>query len=132
MLTSPNGDPRRLSFAEAQPGDQFYLVGTSSLTNSPLSITHFTVDRVGKRDIVCVETGRGLEKRIKRDSTLWNAYLTREEVTWARDAIRLSNKQRAAWKSIQAHKIEAITEDLADRIIAWGRALEAEKEKSRE
>jgi hypothetical protein len=44
----------------------------------------------------------------------------------------LSNKQRAAWKSIQAHKIEAITEDLADRIIAWGRALEAEKEKSRE
>ena len=132
MLTSPNGDPRSLAFAEAQPGDQFYLVGTSSLTNSPLSITHFTVDRVGKRDIVCTENGRGLEKRIKRDTTLWNAYLTREETTWAKDAIRLSNKQMAAWEAIRSHRIKAMPEDLADRIIAWGRALEDEKETPRE
>ena len=132
MLKSPNGDPHSLAFAEAQPGDKFYLVGTSRITNSPISITLFMVDRVGKRDIVCTENGRGLEKRIKRDTTLWNAYLTREEVTWARDAIRLRNKQMAAWKAIQTHKIEKITEDLADRIIAWGRALEDEKEAPRE
>ncbi len=132
MLTSPNGEPRGLVFTEAQPGDKFYLVGTSTLTRVPVSVTLFTVERAGKRDIVCTDNSRGIEKRIKRDCTLWNAYLTGEEVAWAIDAIRLNKKQLAAWKAIQAHKIEAITEDLADQIIAWGKALEAVKEKSHE
>lgn len=130
MLTSPNNDPRSLIFADAQQGDLFYLVETSRLTGSPVSVTLLTVDRAGKRDIVCTDNSRGLERRIKRDCTLWNAYLTREEITWAIDAIRLSNKQRAAWKALQAHKIGAITEDLADRIIAWGQALESVKDES--
>ncbi len=132
MLTSSNGESRGLSFAEAQPGDEFYLVGISRLTESPVSVTLFKVDRAGKRDIVCTAIGSGLEKRIARAATLYNAYLTREEVAWAKDAIRLGNKQRAAWKAIQAHKIESLTEDLADRIIAWGQALEDEKGKAHE
>ncbi|EGQ61485.1 hypothetical protein GGI1_06962 [Acidithiobacillus sp. GGI-221] len=132
MLTSPHGQPRCLVFAEAQPGDQFYLVETSDITGSPISVTLFTVDMVGKRDIICTNNSRALEKRIKRDCTLWNVYLTREEVAWAKDAIRLGNKQRAAWKAIQTHKIEALPEDLSDRIIAWGQALEDEKGKAHE
>lgn len=132
MLTSPNGEPRSLSFADAQPGDEFYLVDISRFTASPVSVALYKVIRVGKRDIVYTAIGSGLEKRIARAASLYNAYLTREEVAWAKDAIRLGNKQMAAWKAIQAHKIEALPEDLADRIIAWGQALEAEKDKSHE
>lgn len=132
MLTSPNDQPRCLSFAEAQPGDEFYLVGSSRITSSPVSVTLYKVIRAGKRDIVCTTFGSSVEKKITRTATLDNAYLTKEEVTWAKDAIRLRNKQMAAWKAIQAHKIEAITEDLADRIVAWGQALQTEKSKPHE
>ena len=132
MPTSPNEEPGSLIFTEAQLGDQFYLVDFSTLTRVPVSVTLLTVERAGKRDIVCWGNSLGIERRIKRDSTLWNAYLTREDVTWAMDAIRLNKKQWAAWKAIQTNKIEEITEDLADQIIAWGRALEAVKEKSHE
>jgi hypothetical protein len=125
MLRSPIGKTQHLVFAEAEPGDKFYLVGTSTLTRAPVSVTLLTVVRAGKRDIVC--TGQGMEKRFKRDSTIWNAYLTKEEVTWAIDAIRLNKKQLAAWRAIQANKIEAIPEELADRIIAWEKDLEAAK-----
>jgi hypothetical protein len=132
MLRSPIGAPQHLVLAEAEPGDKFYLVGTSTLTRAPVSVTILTVVRAGKRDIVCTDNSQGMEKRFKRDSRIWNAYLTREEVTWAIDAIRLNKKQLAAWRAIQDNKIETISEELADRIIAWGRALEEEKEAPRE
>ena len=38
MLTSPHGQPRCLVFAEAQPGDEFYLVDISRFTASPVSV----------------------------------------------------------------------------------------------
>ncbi|MBU2767119.1 hypothetical protein HAP94_13140 [Acidithiobacillus ferrivorans] len=95
-----------------------------------MSVTLLTVVRAGKRDIVCTDNSQGIEKRIKRDSIIWNAYLTREEVTWAVDAIRLNKKQLAAWRIIETNKIEAIPEDLADRIIAWGKDVETAKDKS--
>lgn len=132
MLTSPKEEPGSLIFTEAQLGDKFYLVDFSTLTRVPVSVTLLTVERAGKRDIVCWGNSLGIERRIKRDCRLRNAYLTREEVIWAIDAIRVYKKQLAAWKAIQTHKIEAITEDLADRIIAWGKVLEAGKEKSHE
>ncbi|SMH64577.1 protein of unknown function [Acidithiobacillus ferrivorans] len=56
MLRSPNGEPQSLVFAEAQIRDQFYLVGTSTITGSPLSITLFTVER-GVRHIAELRDG---------------------------------------------------------------------------
>ncbi len=122
MLTSPNDVPNSLTFVEAQPGDEFYLVATSRFMASPVSVTAYKVIRAGKRDIVYTAIGSGLEKRITRTAVLYNAYLTQEEVAWARALIRLSKKQKqnAAWKIIQDNKIEAIPEELADQIIMWG------------
>ncbi|MBU2765827.1 hypothetical protein HAP94_06370 [Acidithiobacillus ferrivorans] len=130
MLSQNN--PDRLSFAETQPGDEFYLVGTSRFTGAPVSVTFYQVLRAGKRDIVYTAIDSGFEKRIARTATLQNAYLTKEEVVWAEEAIRLNKKQLAAWRAIETNKSEAIPEDLADRIIAWGQALESQNGKSRE
>ncbi len=89
-------------------------------------MTLYTVVRVGKRDVVCKDES-GIEKRIRRDSKLYSAYLNREDVEWAIDAIRLQEKQSAAWSAINKHKIQAIPEELADMIIEWGDRLDAEK-----
>lgn len=112
-----------LSFAEAESGDEFYLVDISSFSG-PVSVTFCKVDRAGKRDVVFTAVGGGPERRVTRSTTLPNAYLTREETAWAEDIIRLNSKRALAWKAIQAHR-KAITEDLADQIIAWEQALEA-------
>lgn len=117
-----------LSFAEAQPGDEFYQVRFARFTSNPVSVVAYKVLRVGKRDVIIAAISDGIELRIGRHAALPHAYLTNEEVAWARADIRLRNKRDKAWQAIHSSRTELIPEDLADQIIAWEASLASKED----
>lgn len=115
-----------VEFGEAEVGDTFWLVTYKRYSREVSDCTLNEVIRVGKRDIVYVQKGTVIPaKRVnKLRVRLYNAYLTKDEVCWALDEIRVSNKRHEVYGFLFDKKgINKLTEDVLDQVLDFQKRL---------
>lgn len=115
-----------LDFTNVEVGDTFWLVTYKRYSREVASCTLNEVIRVGKRDVVYVQKGTTTpERKInKLKSRMYGTYLNKEEISWALDEIRLSNKRHKVYGFLFDEKgINKLTEDVLDHVLDFQKRL---------